>query len=150
MKIRPLSHHDLPTILEIQNSCPQAATWKAADYEQLTRNPQGLVLVAEVEDAGRLEVAGFAAFRRVGEESELWNLAVRPQDRRRGIAKALWQQARGQLAQVGVTRVFLEVRATNTPALEFYRVAGFKPLARRKQYYQNPDEDAVVLSTDLA
>ncbi|HUZ46474.1 MAG TPA: ribosomal protein S18-alanine N-acetyltransferase [Terriglobia bacterium] len=150
MRIRLLSHLDLAAILEIQNSSRQASAWEEADYQQLLGDNQGMVLVAETEGAVPPEILGFAVFHKVGEESELWNLAVAPRHQRLGVAKALFQEARQRLQQAGVAAVFLEVRASNAPALGFYRALGFKTLMRRKQYYRDPSEDALVLSVDLA
>jgi ribosomal-protein-alanine N-acetyltransferase len=149
MRIKLLSHHDLEAVMKIQKSSGQAAAWGEADYERLAGDPCGMVLVAEHEDAAPPELVGFAAFHRVGKEAELWNLAVAPQYQRQGVAKALFREACQRLLQAGATRIFLEVRPSNLPALGFYRAVGFKTLIRRKEYYQNPSEDALVLALDL-
>ncbi len=149
MRIRPFSHRDLEAIVKIQNSSAQTAAWSEADYERLAADPQGMVLVAESEGSTLPELVGFAAFHRVGEEAELWNLAVAPQYRRQGIAKALFQEARRCLLQARVTRIFLEARASNAPALGLYHAMGFRTFMVRKDYYRNPNEDAVVLVCDL-
>jgi ribosomal-protein-alanine N-acetyltransferase len=149
MRIRLFSQHDLPAILKIQTSSAQAAAWAEADYQRLAANSQGLILVAEQEGANPGQILGFAAFHRVNEEAELWNLAVFPQYRRQGIGKALFQEACRHLFDAGATRIFLEVRASNEPALGLYQAVRFKHLSRRKDYYQNPREDALVLALDL-
>jgi len=149
MRIRLLSQHDLAAIVKIQNSSAHAAFWGEADYERLADNPQGMILVAEQEGTTPADLLGFAAFHRVDEEAELWNLAVVPQHRRQGIAKALFQEASRRLLEAGATRIYLEVRISNAPALGLYHAVGFKTLMRRKDYYQNPREDALVLSLDL-
>ncbi|MCL5006442.1 MAG: ribosomal protein S18-alanine N-acetyltransferase [Acidobacteria bacterium] len=149
MRIELFSHHAFEAIVKIQNSSAQAAAWSEADYQRLTADPEAMVLVAVLEGTTPPEIIGFAAFHRVGEEAELWNLAVAPQHRRQGVAKALFQEACRRLVRAGATRLFLEVRASNAPALAFYRAAGFKTLTRRKEYYQNPNEDALVLACQL-
>ena len=149
MRIRLFSHRELEAIVKIQNSSAQAAAWSEADYERLAADPLGMVLMAELEGISPPALLGFAALHRVGEEAELWNLAVVPQYQRQGVAKALFQEACRRLLQAGATRIFLEVRASNSPALGFYRAVGFRTLRRRKEYYQNPREDALVLTLDL-
>ena len=149
MRIKLFTHHDLEALVKIQNSSGQAAAWSEADYERLAADPQGIILVAELEGASPPEVLGFAAFHSVGGEAELWNLAVAPHYRRQGIAKALFREASRRLLQQGVTRIFLEVRASNAPALGLYHAVGFSPFIRRKDYYQDPREDALVLARDL-
>ena len=149
MRIRLLCQGDLEGVVRIQNSSRLAAAWGEADYERLAGDPGGMVLVAELEGSRLPVLLGFAAFHWLGEEAELWNLAVAPRHQRQGVAKALFEEARRRLLQTGVARIFLEVRASNAPALEFYRTAGFKTLMRRRDYYRNPSEDALVLSLNL-
>jgi ribosomal-protein-alanine N-acetyltransferase len=145
VKIRPFSPDHANDVLKIQNACKGIAAWRARDYEQLATDPRGMILVAEFEDRMLREIAGFSAFYRVDREAELWNVAVAPAHRRRGIARALLREACRRLSESGVDRLFLEVRESNLPATELYRSFGFDSLARRKDYYQNPKEDALVL-----
>ncbi len=149
MRIRLLSPGDLVAVKKIQNCCGQAAAWGEADYARLAADPLGMVLVAEREETVPPELLGFAALHRLGDDAELWNLAVAPQHRRRGIAQALFQEARQRLLLQGARRIFLEVRASNAPALGLYSKVGFQSFMRRKDYYQNPREDALVLACDL-
>jgi len=108
-----------------------------------------MVLVAEADTAQQPEVVGFAAFHRVADEAELRNLAVSSEYQRRGVARALLEEGVRRLRQLGTGRVFLEVRASNGPALSLYATVGFKLLTTRKGYYQDPDEDAWVMALDL-
>jgi len=145
MKIRDYAKEDLPAVLAIQGECPQAAQWLAADY---TNTPGPLLLVAEVEAASK--VAGFVAFHQVLDEADLRNLAVLPEHRRRGVARALLEAACHRLQQAGTKRLFLEVRVSNEPALSLYSSLGFVLHSRRKNYYRDPDEDAYVLCLELS
>lgn len=109
-----------------------------------------MILVAQLENQGPPKVLGFSAFYRVDEEAELWNIAITPRYRRQGIAKSLLAEAFRRLSDSGAKRLFLEVRASNTPAMELYHSIGFILVARRKEYYHNPREDALVLVKRLA
>jgi [ribosomal protein S18]-alanine N-acetyltransferase len=143
--LRLFSLDDLNAILEIQNASQAIAAWRGRDYEQLAAGPRGMILVAESEARMLPEIVGFSAFYRMDRESELWNIAVRPGYRRKGVARALLREACRRLSEWDVHRLFLEVRESNRPAVELYRAFGFALLGRRKDYYLNPKEDALVL-----
>lgn len=145
VQVRQFRQDDLKAILEIQTAIRTIAAWRERDYERLAADPQGMLLVAESDTRMLPEVVGFSAFFRIETESELWNVAVRPLHRRQGIARALLREGCRRLAESGVRRVFLEVRESNLPAVELYYSFGFELLGRRKEYYLNPKEDALVL-----
>ena len=150
MNIRDFAEEDLPSVMAIQGECPQAAQWFGTDYGRMAETPGTFVLVAEVEWEGAAKVAGFAAFHQVLDEAELRNLAVAPEYQRRGVARALIDAACHRLQQAGTKRVFLEVRASNQPALALYYSLGFALHSRRKNYYRDPEEDACVLWLELS
>ncbi|HEX5413493.1 MAG TPA: ribosomal protein S18-alanine N-acetyltransferase [Terriglobia bacterium] len=144
-QVRLFGPDDLEGILEIQNASRAISAWRVCDYERLAADPQGLILVAESEARMLPEIVGFSVFYRMDKESELWNIAVQPAHRRQSIARALLVEACKRLAESGVQRLFLEVRESNLPAAELYYSFGFELLGRRKEYYVNPKEDALVL-----
>lgn len=150
VQVRMFSKDDLNAILEIQSACKGIAAWRAHEYEQLAADPRGMLLVAVCEDRMLPEIVGFSAFYRIDGEAELWNIAVSPAHRRRGIARALLHEAFAKLGDAGAHRVFLEVRESNLAAAQLYYSLGFVPLSRRKEYYQHPKEDALVLVHKLA
>ena len=149
LKIRSFSPDDLEAVLKIQNACKAIAVWRARDYERLAGDASGTILVAEFEQRMPPEVVGFLTSYRVDSEAELWNIAVAPAHRRRGVARALLEEAFQRLSGAGARRLYLEVRESNLPALKLYQSLDFARLARRKDYYQNPKEDALVLVRKL-
>lgn len=149
MKIRGFIREDLPAVLDIQANCPQAGVWKEEDYLLLADNPDGMILIAEQETTAPAKALGFAAFHRVLDEAELRNIAVDPAHQRGGLGRALLEEAKRRLLTEGVKRIYLEVRASSQPALNLYVSLGFEVLTRRRHYYQNPDEDALVLGLKL-
>jgi ribosomal-protein-alanine N-acetyltransferase len=150
MKVRACTDDDLAAIYAIQLKCPQAAHWRLEDYFQLAHDPLGTILVAEVEDATKLRIAGFAAFHRVMDEAELRNIAIDPSHQRKGIGRALLGSGIRFMRESGARRLFLEVRASNQPALALYAAAGFQLLCTRHDYYHHPVEDAQVMTCDIA
>ncbi len=149
MKIRQFSTEDVGSLLAIQAKCPAAAVWLDSHYVRLASNPGGMILVAELETMDPPKVLGFAAFHRVIDEADLGNIAVDPAHQHQGIGRALLQEARRRLQALGAKRVFLEVRESNHPAMQLYYSLGFGLQARRKEYYRDPVEDALVLSWEL-
>jgi [ribosomal protein S18]-alanine N-acetyltransferase len=148
--IRQFLREDLPAVLALQAKCPQAASWNAQDYLRLAESPAGMILVAEPEAAAPPKLLGFAALHWLLDEAELRNIAVDPAHRRQGLGRALLEESRQRLLASGIKRIYLEVRASNQPALGLYFSMGFRTLSVRKDYYVGPVENAVVLGLDLA
>lgn len=137
-QIRPAEEGDLARILELQAASPEAAQWTLAQCRAaLTGGGPLRLLVAECQ--GR--VAGMIVVRGpIAGESEILNLAVAPENRRNGIGRALMREACDESADL-----YLEVRRSNLVGLAFYRAFGFEETGRRKDYYENPREDAIVM-----
>ena len=149
--IRELVPADVPAILEIQRAAREVAQWAGADYQSMTHERSGLVLVAKYGEAGapRAFTAGFVAARSIGVEAELQNLAVRAEYRRHGVARALVEELHCRLAAAGVNRVYLEVRVSNLPARTLYRSLGYAECGLRRGYYASDGEDALVFELRL-
>jgi len=123
---------DLEAVAAIQMASPGAAGWKVGDYLE----QDFLVAVAGNR------VVGFLVARSVAEdEREILNLAVRSDFRRKGVARRLFERATQNFSG----SIFLEVRESNGPAVEFYKSLGFKELSRRAGYYDSPAESAIVM-----
>ncbi len=78
-------------------------------------------------------------------ESNILNLAVHPDFRRRGVATRLMNEATGELKEKGCVFMYLKVRVSNAGGQRFYERLGFKTEGVRKKYYENPDEDALQM-----
>jgi ribosomal-protein-alanine N-acetyltransferase len=123
---------DLDAVAAIQQASPGAAGWNVADY--LAQD----FWVAVNEN----RIVGFLVARSVADdEHEILNLAVAPDFRRKGVARALLASTLGDLRG----SVFLEVRESNAVAHEFYKSLGFKVLSKRQGYYESPPETAIVM-----
>lgn len=130
--LRRLTPADQEAVLELLRLCPEAGQWLPGSESPAE------VYIAEQD--GRIE--GVAVWQELpGGEAELLNLAVRPEARRRGVGRAL-------LALLAGRKVWLEVRASNEAAIRFYQSQGFRVYGRRKSYYRNPEEDAVLMARE--
>ena len=92
---------------------------------------------------------GYLIGRHAADEAEILTLAVRPDQRRQGIAIALVDAVTGKSAKLGLRAVYLEVREGNQAALRLYEGRGFGLVGRRARYYRAPTEDALVLRRDI-
>lgn len=114
---------------------------------ELSGNQFAHFLVAKCPDplSGSLAVAGYFCFWIVFEEVRLMNLAVLAPFRRQGVATKLVCTALQTGMDRGATRAMLEVRVSNHEAQTLYHRLGFRQTARRARYYDNPEEDAVLM-----
>lgn len=144
MTIRPIESRDIETILAIQQASPEVAQWTARDYARVVEGEMA-GWVAE-ENAG---VAGFLTARRAASDLEILNFAVLADARRRGLGKSLLRAAVAWGRAFQAEKAFLEVRASNSPALRFYERHGFCLAGRRPHYYAAPVEDALLLTADI-
>jgi ribosomal-protein-alanine N-acetyltransferase len=132
MLVRRASPEDLAAIAAIQAASPEAAQWDPQNYLEH-------FCVVVVIDA---HIAGFLVSREVGPgEREILNLAVDPRQRRQGAAKRLLQEE----LTAGRAIRFLEVRASNQPAIQLYSGMGFRVAGVRENYYSDPPEAAIVM-----
>lgn len=95
------------------------------------------------------EVVGYIGSQSVLGESDMMNVAVHPNHRRRGIAETLVEALSRDLKARDNVCLTLEVRASNVPAIALYDKLGFTQVGLRKNYYRNPREDALILRKPL-
>jgi ribosomal-protein-alanine N-acetyltransferase len=142
--IRKLAASDVPAVLAILRESPRAAAWSSESLLQLTSGGP-TAWIAELHGA----VAGFLIARNAADEFEILNMAVSRAHRRSGIASKLLKSALEFSRAAGRAHAYLEVRASNEPAIALYARHGFTECGRRAQYYRDPIEDAVLLSLCL-
>lgn len=143
-QIRPARRAEAVAIQQLNDDCG-LGRWPASDYAAATTLDDFALHVAVVD--GRL--AGFYLARLAGPDVELLKLAVDTSCRRRGIAGALIQTCLNWGREAACESCFLEVRQSNLSAIRLYERFGFRPLSIRHRYYQEPVEDALVMSRDL-
>jgi ribosomal-protein-alanine N-acetyltransferase len=164
VNVRPAIAADVPAMLDLERQCPTAAHWSQRQYEDLfgTRGdgPRRLVLLVE-ESADGAECGtesllgtvssravfltlGFLIAREISPEWELENIVIAPACRRKGLATRLFTALLDRARETNSERVFLEVRESNQAARAFYVRLGFEECGRRKLYYANPPENALL------
>jgi len=130
---------DIPTVMEIGKQSTTAPRWQLTDYDMIFRTERTL-LVAESE--GR--IVGFVIGHNLAGEWELENLVVGSEFRRRGIGERLVWELILEAKRSKAEFIFLEARESNSSARKLYERCGFQQNGRRKDYYSNPPEDAVL------
>ena len=138
--LRPMEPSDLPTAMEIDSLC-LPRPWSEAVWREELESPFGLYLI--LEEGG--EIFGQIGVRHVLDELHITTLAIRPERRRRGHARALVNATLA--AFPGARRVHLEVRPSNAAARALYEAMGFSTTGLRRRYYG--DEDALLMTLDL-
>ena len=94
-------------------------------------------------------VLGYVGTQTVLDETDMMNIAVHPDHRRKHIADKLMESLVADLKAMGSHSLTLEVRASNAPAIALYERWGFAEVGRRRNYYRNPREDALILRKEL-
>jgi ribosomal-protein-alanine N-acetyltransferase len=150
--IASMTEHDLLEVVEIEETSGLSRWGWSAYYAELQGRNSHLMLVARIdsqEQTRRSKLAGYIVARMGADELHINNVAVREEYRRRGIGRRLIDQILEEGKRSGATKAFLELRAGNKAALALYEECGFRVTSRRKQYYSDPVEDALVMIIDL-
>ncbi|MBQ9558145.1 MAG: ribosomal protein S18-alanine N-acetyltransferase [Clostridia bacterium] len=142
--IYPFTPADLDAVLEAERVC-FAHPWTRDDFEAAlsVRGYRGFV----AREDGKL--AAYAVVMVLADEATVANVAVLPEYRRRGIAKALLTASLDSCREDGAAVCFLEVRESNGAARKLYESFGFAEIAVRRGYYDSPVEDAIIMKKEL-
>ncbi len=139
IRIVPMAEAHLPTLAALE-ACCFADPWSETALREELTNPHARFAVALCDGT----VAGYLGCHHIADEGFIANIAVFPEQRRKGVAKALVEHAITQAA--ALFRLTLEVRASNAPAIALYRSLGFVEDGVRPRFYTHPTEDAVLYS----
>ena len=115
--------------------------WSERSIASEITNPLSVWIVATEGD----RVVGYVGSQSVPPEADMMNIAISPDDRRKGIAQSLICALIEKLRTDGICSLTLEVRVSNQPAISLYEKLGFVTVGRRPRYYTNPREDALIL-----
>ena len=140
IKIIPMTADHVSSVACLEKLC-FADPWSEKSVASELDNIWALWLVAVEDD----RVIGYIGSQTSIDETDVMNVAVHPDCRRRGIAETLIVNLVDELKKKGSHALMLEVRASNAPAIALYEKLGFLQVGCRKNYYRNPKEDALIL-----
>ena len=141
MELVKLTEAHIPQMVELEKIC-FSLPWTADMIKSELNNPSCLYLAAVDGDT----LVGYIGVQTVLDEGYINNVAVRPEYRRQGIAAALISLLVDQARAIGLAFMTLEVRESNAPAISLYEKLGFTTVGRRKNYYEKPREDAILMT----
>ena len=145
VRIVPMNADHLDEIAELERIC-FSTPWSRNMLAEELDNACSAFLVAE-DDAGK--VVGYAGLQVILDEGYITNVAVRPECRRNGIAGKLLQVFLDFGQANHLAFLTLEVRASNYDAIALYGSRGFRSVGRRKNYYEHPREDAIIMTKEF-
>ena len=145
----PAAPADIEALTALENRCFRWP-WGRLSFEGEIATRDGGSLVARAESAsGDEEVIAYLFYRWIADEVHIFRIAVHPEWRRQGIGSQLVRECLRAARRRDVTAAVLEVRASNTEALELYHNFGFRVVATRPKYYSDSGEDALVLKLEI-
>ena len=140
LQIRKMQEKDIEQISRIEEAC-FSVPWSAKAFEEAMGKPNALYLVALDGE----EILGYCGVYMILDEADINQVAVRESARRQGIGKKLLEELLRQLEAQGIKAVTLEVRKSNTAAVALYESFEFVLEGQRKNFYENPTEDAWIM-----
>ena len=143
--LREMTLADVDRVLEIEQASFTTPWSRKAFINEVTENKLAYYTVAELEG----EIVGFAGVWLIVDEGHITNIAVDGTYRGRQIGKKILQKIIEELRHRRILRVTLEVRASNSTAINLYRSFGFIILGRRPGYYTDNGEDALIMWKDI-
>jgi [ribosomal protein S18]-alanine N-acetyltransferase len=144
VQLRTLRPGDLDAVMEIE-AAAFSTPWRRETFRSLLARGDTDMIAAVEED----RLVGYAVCWTVVDQSELGNVAVAPGTRGRGIGRRLVDATVERVRRRGARECFLEVRTSNEHARRLYEAMGFEVIGRRRAYYRQPIEDALVMRLEL-
>lgn len=141
---RPMVEADIPWVRKLDTES-FADAWSEATWQEEVASTLAYYLVLEKEYLP----LGYAGLWFVAREGQVTRVAVRPELRGQGLGKVLTQALVEKARALGANNMMLEVRSSNIPAQKVYAQAGFKVLGVRPHYYQNNQEDAIIMALEF-
>ena len=144
IKISFIDEKDAPCVAKIEKEC-FSQPFKESDILEYLKNPIWRFLVAKDEK----NVLGYISFTKILDEIQIVNVATAPTFRNIGVGKSLINALIDFSKETEVTKLFLEVRESNMPAINLYKGFGFYEVGVSKNHYKDPTENAILMNLDL-
>jgi len=142
--VRNMIESDVEAIATMESAVFSDA-WTAKSIEDTYNQPQAFIVTAELDG----KVAGYCIVYFVLDEGEIARIAVDNCFRRQGVGRKLLEQVERTCKEKGIIRLMLDVRESNESARAFYKSLGFEVDGVRKNFYEMPKENAVLMSKVL-
>lgn len=146
VRIVPMTADHLDAVAALERICFSDPWSRGLLAAELDNDLSAFLVALDSED----QVAGYAGLQVVLDEGTVTNIAVRPDCRRRGVASQLLQVFLNFAQGNHLAFLTLEVRASNYDAIALYGSRGFRERGRRRNYYEHPREDAIIMTLDLS
>jgi len=145
--VRAANKDDVDRMTQLDAIC-FSSPWSHASFEsELTTNPLAWYLIAETPEG---KMVGYAGLWAIEDEGHITNVAVHPDYRRKHLGSILVEQLIETTRGEGLKKYTLEVRVTNQAAISLYEKFGFREAGIRKGYYEDNNEDAMIMWTEEA
>ncbi len=141
IEIVPMKAEHIPVLAQLEKLC-FSQPWSEKSLAEELDNRTAHFLAAVSDDV----IMGYIGAFTVCESSYISNIAVFPQHRRKGIGRLLLRKAAEQARKKGAESISLEVRPSNTAAISLYKSEGYEEVGLRKNFYRDPNEDALILT----
>ncbi len=146
VKIEPMTKDNLDEVVRIEEIVHPNHHWSKSSFLNEIQNK--LAHYFCLIDTQTNRILAYAGFWEILEEAHITSIAVHPDFRRLGLASALLKKIVKICYKKMIKYITLEVRAGNTAAISLYEKFGFKSVGRRKKYYQDNNEDALIMFTE--
>lgn len=144
MNMRKMEPGDCLSVCDLER-CIFPDAWSEASVESTIRQPGGIAFVLEETEEGPARILGYFLGMQILDEAEIHRIAVAEEERGRGLGQKLMDHFLALCREQGASAQTLEVRAGNLPAIRLYEKNGFVTEGRRKNYYRDPSEDALIM-----
>ncbi|MGN0132421.1 MAG: ribosomal protein S18-alanine N-acetyltransferase [Lachnospiraceae bacterium] len=140
VQIDKLTAADLEQVSRMEQEC-FSMPWSEKSFEEILDNPKAVYVVAREDE----QVIGYCGAYLILDEADINQVAVAPAHREKGVGRMMMTALMERLKQAGAESVTLEVRKSNIPAIALYEGLGFRTEGIRKNFYEKPAEDALIM-----
>ncbi|MNH81857.1 ribosomal-protein-alanine N-acetyltransferase [compost metagenome] len=145
IRFRPMTTLDIPDVMVIEHESFTLPWTENAFHSEMTQNHFAKYIIMEKDGAP----IGYAGMWTVVDEAHVTNIAVRTAYRGQHLGERLMREMMLLAGRIGMTKMTLEARVSNTVAQSLYGKLGFRPVGLRKGYYSDNQEDALIMWCDL-
>ena len=145
INIVPMTKDDVEAVVEIEAEAYGKHHWaKSSFYDEMSNNLAKYYVAKTLEG----EIVGYAGTWHIVDEGHITTIAVKKEFLRNHIGEAIIQRIINDCYKENIKYLTLEVRVSNNPAIKLYEKYGFRSLGTRKKYYQDNNEDALIMWTE--